>query len=281
MRTRKEISDAMKADFVTNVELAKIYGLVAGKTFDEQFSKVAIEALLIQVVSMSLWLLECIIGDYQDSITSIIESNYMCSIPWYHKMCLAYQDGYNVSLDGQYRFVYDTIDDSARIVKYAAVRQVDVDGVTKLRLLVSATNKGALTPEQLSRFGVYIKQVGAAGVHYDIVSKSPDKLSVTAQINYNPLLLNSTGQLLTSTGIKPVEHAIKTYLDGIIYGGVFNKTKLIDAIQSAVGVDDVILTGVTHQSAVSDVASEVVGQTVESASGSFIIDVFNLSYLPQ
>ena len=80
--------------------------------------------------------------------------------------------------------------------------------------------------------------------------------------------------------MKPVDIAVQEYIDGILYGGVFNKTKLVDAIQAAEGVVDVVLQSVSTS---SDGGSYTVldGTSYASTSGSFIIDHLNISYLSQ
>lgn len=54
------------------------------------------------------------------------------------------------------------------------------------------------------------------------------------------MVINASGIRLTD-GSKPVLAAINDYLKGIEYGGKFNKTKLVDAIQRVEGVLDVEL----------------------------------------
>ena len=67
-----------------------------------------------------------------------------------------------------------------------------------------------------------------------------DVLSITASIQLDPLVYLPSGVRIRD-GKRPVELAIRSYLRDITYGGVFNKTKLVDAIQRVEGVIDVDL----------------------------------------
>ena len=114
---------------------------------------------------------------------------------------------------------------------------------------------------------------GAAGIHLDIIAGSEETISGDLEITYNPMILYVEGESLADGGYQ-VNDAISGYLDNILYGGVFNRTKLIDAIQEVEGVTDVVLNDVR-------LASETVNtQNLESISGSFIFnsDSSNITY---
>ena len=53
MRTIQEISAYLKECFTANETIQSLYELNLEKTFDEQFSKVSIEAVLIYIFSSS------------------------------------------------------------------------------------------------------------------------------------------------------------------------------------------------------------------------------------
>ena len=170
-------------------------------------------------------------------------------------------------------------------MEFAAARSyLDTNDIRRIRILVSKKEKAPLSAEELSRFSTYMQRIAPAGTRMTFVSKQSDRLRITAQVNYDPLLLNSSGERITD-GVKPVNIAVQEYIDGILYGGVFNKTKLVDAIQaagsaSAEGVVDVVLQSVSTS---SDGGSYTVldGTSYASTSGSFIIDNLNISYLSQ
>jgi len=70
--------------------------------------------------------------------------------------------------------------------------------------------------------------------------------------------------------VYPVEDAINNYLHGIVYGGSLNKTKLVDAIQGAAGVVDVVLGEVSVKTASKSDYTPVAGNNYPSVGGSFV-----------
>lgn len=265
-RTINEIRAAIEADFINNLVLGELYGLDPEKAFRDQFSEVSLETILIYIVSVAIWSMEKIIDSAREEISARIETNALCSIPWYHALCLNFQLGHALEFnEGTYRFAYREEVPSTRIIKFAAVRQLEVEGVTKLRLYVSKAGKEPLTASEKLAFTRYIHEAGAAGTHFEIVSETPSPLGFSLQVSYNPMVLDTEGVRLDGGG-KPVEEAITGYLDTIKYGGVFNRTKLVDAIQRAEGVTDVILTEVRIG---AEAGEPVTTQNVEAPGGAF------------
>lgn len=281
MRTLTEITDAIKQSFVDDATIAQMYDLDSSKTFDEQFSRVSFEAVLIYIVGMASYLCERLFSTTSDDVTTAIDSRSIASEPWFQQRALEYQDGYSLVYDPDtYSFGYAVHDNDARIVAFAAARTyLDTNDIRRIRILVSKREKAPLSTEELSRFGSYMQRIAPAGTRMTFVSKQSDRLRITAQVNYDPLLLNSSGERI-SDDVKPVDIAVQEYIDGILYGGVFNKTKLVDAIQAAEGVVDVVLQTVSVSSNGGAYAI-IDGTSYASTSGSFIIDNLAISYLSQ
>lgn len=85
---------------------------------------------------------------------------------------------------------------------------------------------------------------------------------------YDPQILTSDGTRIDGGG-KPVEDAINAYLAGIVYGGTFNKTKCVDAIQNVQGVTDVELGTVQTKTSTGSY-TVVTGNNYTAESGCFI-----------
>lgn len=277
-KTLQQISAEIKAAFVANEVLSEAYGLDPALTFDEQFSAVSIEAAIIAVIAYAHYVVERTLDLFRSEIDSRIESSYLCSIPWYYQKVLDYQHGYDLEFNpATYRFDYAQVDESAKIIVFAAVRQKQ-DAVTKLKIYTNKAGNVPLTEAEHSAFVAYMAKVGAAGIHYEFVNQLPDELQLTLQVIFNPLVLDNTGKRLNADSY-PVRDAIANYVSGITFGGVLNRTRLIDAIQAADGVDDVILTEIQHRP--NGGSFEVVsGQNIESISGSFIVDLITDTYTP-
>jgi hypothetical protein len=88
-------------------------------------------------------------------------------------------------------------------------------------------------------------------------------------VQYDPQVLTASGELITDPSVKPVEDAVNAYLHDIVYGGVLNKTKLVDAVQAARGVKDVILDSVSVKTATGSTFVTVAGNNYQSVGGSF------------
>jgi hypothetical protein len=277
-RTVSEISKSIKAAFVADETLKNAYSLETGKSFDEQFSRVSIEGIVIYIVALAHNLIERVMDTFSAEIDARINATYLGSIPWFYQKVLDYQHGYLLSFNPQkYTFEYSEVNESAKVIKYAAVRQVE-DTITKLKIYVANVDKEPITTDQLTAFQEYMRRVGPAGIHYEFVNENADLLNISIQVIFDPLILNSSGQKLTD-GSYPVREAIQAYIDGITFGGIFNKTRLIDAIQSAEGVVDIILIELEH-SEYGGSFSTVTGQNVESSAGAFIVDSITDTYTP-
>ena len=239
-RSVAEIKKTMTDAFMADATIREKYGLSVNDTFSSKFSSVSIENILFFIVAACCYVLEVLFDNHKADVEEKISMAVVASVPWYYKMALAFQYGDSLILnDRTQQYEYATIDESKQVVKYAAVR----DKGTSVQILVSGDQGGspvALSNDVLAVFKHYMNRVKVAGVILKITSKESDRVSITATITVDPLVLDESGALL-SDGSKPVETAIREHLKNIIYGGTFNKTKLVDAIQEVAGVIDVEL----------------------------------------
>ena len=239
-RSVAEIKKTMTDAFMADATIREKYGLSVNDTFSSKFSSVSIENILFFIVAACCYVLEVLFDNHKSDVEEKISMAVVASVPWYYKMALAFQYGDSLILnDRTQQYEYATIDESKQLVKYAAVR----DKGTSVHILVSGDQGGspvALSNDVLAVFKQYMNRVKVAGVILNITSKQSDSVSITATITVDPLVLDESGALL-SDGSKPVETAIREHLKHIIYGGTFNKTKLVDAIQAVAGVIDVEL----------------------------------------
>lgn len=273
-RTLNDILLAIRTDFVANIKLQSIYGLDTTLTFEDQFSRVSFESVLTYIVASAIYLYESIVSAKSDEIESQIASKYPFSIPWYSDIALAFQLGDSLLFDETtYKFNYPAIDSTKQIIKFTTIRQRQVEGVTKLQVFATKANKTALTSDELAAFSSYMTQVGAAGTHFQFISLNPDQLVINLTVYFNPQVLNSTGVSL-SDGSKSVDLAIANYLNGIKYGGAFNRTKQTDAIQLAAGVNDIVLGDVKVNGDLNP------AQFFESESGFYNAQSINATYKP-
>lgn len=247
------------------------YSLSEGATFDGSFSKVSIENILFSVIATAIFALEYIFDAFSADIDRKISSATVASIPWYHKICLEYQHGDSLQYDestGEFR--YPAEDATKRVVKYAAVRESQGGVVSVIVSGDTAGEPSALPADVLTAFRSYLNARKPAGIIVSASSYHPDDIKFSIVIQYDEMTLDAQGQLI-GTQVKPAEDAIKAYLKGITYGGVFNKTKLVDALQGVSGVKDVLLTSVLAKPNSKSAWDTVSGNNYSSTGGSFLM----------
>lgn len=226
--------------FMADPTLRERYGFREGDTFEGRFSPVSLERILIYIVAAAHYLLERIFDRHREEVSSLVDEGVVATVPWYYRMARAYQHGDPLKFNPQtMRYEYPSLDEGKQLIRYVAVR----DRGGSIQLLVSGETSGEPTPlsnDVLRAFESYMKAIKIAGVVLSVSSLPADTLEIYAQVQVDPMLLSRTGERL-SDGLPVVEEAIRAYLKGITYGGQYNKTKLVDAIQSVEGVVDVIL----------------------------------------
>lgn len=281
-RSVAEIKKTMTDAFMADATIREKYGLSVNDTFSSKFSSVSIENILFFIVAACCHVLEVLFDYHKADIEEKISMAVVASVPWYYKMALAFQYGDSLVLNERtQQYEYATIDESKQVVKYAAVR----DKGTSVQILVSGDEGGnpvALSNDVLAVFKQYMNRVKVAGVILNITSKESDNVTVTAAITIDPLVMNENGELLSNRS-KPVEEAITSYLKHIIYGGTFNKTRLVDVIQAVEGVVDVELKECKYKPANSSEWTVLSGNNYTGNSGSYIpVDLENsLTYVVQ
>lgn len=274
-RTLTEILTTIRQAWIDNATLAALYDLEISKTWDEQFSKVSLESLLTYIMAYATFIYENIVYDLSASLEALIEAKHEFSIPWYTAVARAFQLGDELVLNATtYAWEYPTIDETKQIVKFTTIRQRQIEGVTKLQIYATKEGKAAMTADELAAFRGYMTDRGAAGTHFQFISLDPDRLKIYMTVYYDPQLLSSIGQSL-STGEFVVNNAIVDFLSNIRYGGVYNRTRQIDAVQAVSGVRDVELGDVFLN---EDLMS---AREFESASGFYQADLISITYTPQ
>lgn len=276
-RSISEIKNSMTAEFMANKDVRDLYDLSENDTFNEVFSVVSLESILFGVVATIVWTLETLFDRHKEEVSQVIQKNIVASVGWYHDLALKYQKGdkleYDESTNG---FKYAVEDKKKQIVKYAAVR----DAGRFVRMLVSGESNGLpvkLEDSDLAPFKEYMNRVKIAGVIIDISSYQPDTIRIAANCTVDPLVIDFQGRKIVD-GSYPVVDAIDNYLKNIDYGGVFNKNKLIDAIQNVQGVVDIDITSV-RVSFNNSLMTEISGNNYTAQSGCLVRERLDISYV--
>lgn len=271
-RTRQEIAQGMKEEFMSSQSLIELYGLdtTVSTDFDYFFSVVSVEAIIINTIAFATYLHEQMWDTFRTLIQGIVDNQYVMSFAWYKTKALEFQKGKQLAFNtnsNQYSYGYETIDTEAQIVKYCAVRQVtnQSTNVTELHVLFSGEGKQAITGDDFNAFKDYMREVGAAGIHYVFISQNPDPVALTMNIIYDQQLMRADGTTFNGD-LNSVKLAVDAFFENIEYGGNFRVSDLVAAIKEAEGVNDCIITEVRQNGTPTTAAK------LEAVSGAFTFD---------
>ncbi len=235
------------------------------------------------IVSVAIWTLEKIFDSHKTEVDNKIANSRNWNKAWFYEQCLLWQYGDDLTWNND-KFSYAVVDLSKRIIKLVAVNEQQ-DGSILIKVAKNGgvklddTYVGIGDGPEMTAFNTYIKQIKIPGMNVQVISYEPDQIQFDLNITYNPQLMTSTGQLISDSSY-PVVNAIIAYLKEIKYGGTFNKTKCIDAIQLASGVVDawfILVEAKGHNASSYDV---VTGQNYTAIAGNyeFMQNLSNLIY---
>jgi hypothetical protein len=235
-RTIKEIADSIKEAFVNSVLLRGLYGLNENKTFEEQFSSVSVESLIIETHAAAAASIEAMHEWHLRDITQRIEQERYGYAGWYVKMMLAFQFGFDINELEEQTYYNDTTSDNAidaRIIKFAYAFDTP-NSLGVIIKIAKADQNGYPTPLdnfELTVATSYINRIKPAGIPIKIVNENADILDITVKIIYDPLVFNSEDDVEDK-----VKKAINDYLHGIEFNGSFVSMKMIDQLQLTKGI---------------------------------------------
>jgi len=261
---------------ITDIKAAIIAEMATHSEFNGMStSATAIWGIFAFIIASALWIHETLWDLFRTEITNYIADIIPGSIPWYHQQCLNFQYGDSLEfIDG--KFQYATIDSTMQIIKRCAVIEINNGLSIKLAKLDNDVPI-ALTAPELAAFNAYINQIKYAGTYCSPISYPADQLTLAITIVYDPLVLLDDGSLITDPSVKPAEVALREYIAAIVFGGVFNKTKAVDAMQLAEGVKDVIITSASgHPYGVN--TPTLITQNYMASAGYMVIESLTATY---
>lgn len=266
MRTVTEIYNEMLANKAST----------AGLNLLTSTAPTAIWRLLFFICATAIFVHEQMFEQHKSVVDNEIDQRRIGTKPWYYNQALMFQFGDDLELQNNYTFAYTIIDETKRIVARCAV----VEQANKLIVKVTKTDNTPLDANEQAAFSQYINQIKMAGTNLEVYNYNPDLLQLNLDVYFNPLVLNASGQLITDTSIVPVELALQSYIENIIFGGQFNIQKSVDAVQGATGVLDVVVNSMKAKSELAATYTDIVVEYT-SLAGHFAFDTLTLNYIPK
>lgn len=201
-------------------------------------SNSAIYTLWKYIVAAQMFLQETLWDIYKKDLETIISKAAVGTAAWLQDKVLKFQydsiTPQNVVVDSNFAINYPTIDTTKQIITRCAVNRTSQR--TVLVKVAKSEPPVALSSLELSSLAGYLDDISFAGVNYIVTSLNSDKLYLKANIYYD-------GQY-AATISDAVITAINTYLEALPFDGKVRLLSIVDAIQSVIGVNDVVLEDV-------------------------------------
>lgn len=236
-RTISTIKADLASQFMTNSTMASAYGFTVGDSFDDAFSKVSIESILLYIMAYCAYIVEVLFDTHKTEVNDIIDTMKPHTRNWYETKAKAFLFGYSLVEDEDF---YDTnllTDDqitAATVVKYAAA--VEKSGIVYLKIAGGdSDNRTPISDGQKAAFEAYIKEIKDAGVVVYAVNEAPQYFGLDSTIYYDPMVLDSTGMKLED-GSYPVKEAIEDFIASLKFNGEYRNASLVDVLQDIEGV---------------------------------------------
>lgn len=228
-RTIEQIQTSLLTEKASVTELAGL----------SSTSKTAIWRLWVYIISFAIYAFEVILDKHYSDVTQKLTEEKAHTARWYRSKALAFQYGFDLKQDSDEFNNTDATDEqieTSKIVKYSAV--VEASNDSRLIVKIAGENNGELSQldtQEVTSFRQYMSEIRDAGVKLTVINYEADKLFLDLQINYDPLVLSSTGQHLINANY-PVVDAIKAYMKELPFNGELVLAHLVDKLQTVEGV---------------------------------------------
>lgn len=242
-------------------------------------SKVAVWRLIFYIVALAIWTHEKLLDVQSAEVEQRALDTVPMTVRWYRDKALEFQPGDQLTWDGK-KYVYSPVDITNRLVVYAAAIESNLQVILKVAKVTSGV-PDALSATELVQFEQYMELQQPAGVNLSIISQASDEVDMTIQIFYDPLLINSSGQLISDPTQYPAEDAIEAYLADLgttNFNGKLRVIDLVDKIQVATGVSNVIVTAVDVTSPAAFDVMAATGREYQSVAGHMIAGTLTMTY---
>ena len=263
--TIEEIKRIITNAYISNPEIIQQYGLDENKTFEEQFSKAAIESILFHDVAACNWVLETLFDIHKSDIDTELNNRLPHTSRWYRTKVLSFQFPKRDLIPETDRYDNTGLTperiEELQVVKFCSV----AERFSRLMIKVAKGEPGArkvLSNEEVAGLEFHLNIVKDAGVPFTIVNQQADKFFCKMDVYYNPMLLNPSDEI--------VEKTIKQYVSNLPFDGMLVNAFLVDEAQKIPGV--VIPHLVEVKTKRAENPEEIVQVRTLPESGYFIVE---------
>lgn len=239
-------------------------------------SATAIWRLWAYVVAVAVYMHEALWDLFKNEIDEIVAGAISGTPRWYQEQCFLYQHGDDLTYEDE-QFIYNPVDLTKQIIKRASVTENLGIVFIKVAKLDSEELPTKLSADELNGFTSYINQIKFAGTRASVISLYADDVEVDLDIYYDPTVINGDGTLISDPTVYPVNEAVNDFLTAIPYDGKLYKSKLIDAIQAAEGVIDVVVTELKAKANTESVYTAIT-RVYSAASGYYRANNVSINY---
>lgn len=243
-RSQEQIKLSITNQFIGNVTIILLYGLTAGLTFIQQFSLVSLENILFDTIAFAVNTLESLWDIFRTEITAEMAQQQAHTKDWYRNKALGFMLGVPV-LAGTDQFDTSGLSDdaiaAAQVIKQAAaIKLISDAGYGILRIKVATSTGLGLAPvpaEVFSAFKSYmLNKVVDAGTQVVLTTREADKLRLTVDAYFDPLVLSPEGARLDGTATTPVPDALNAFVRSFDFNGKLNIKEVERAISAVPGI---------------------------------------------
>ncbi len=223
-------------------------------------SATSIWGLLRFVVATCTQTMETLWDRFRADVDGVVARAPAGTPDWYAARALLFQQGDTLTIVDNV-IGYAAGNAGAKVIARAAAKENKQTGKLLIKVAAAGPTPGtlaALDSPTLTQVKGYFDRLQFAGTKLEIVSRDADRLQLTGQVYYDPLLNLPAVQLA-------VRAALAGYLATLDFAGQVYVAKLEDAIQAVPGVRDVLLS--TAAARVGQVAPAVFARLYETAAG--------------
>lgn len=209
-RTISEIKREMEEAWMANPDVQSLYGFPAGETFADRFGNLSVEGLLMWIVAFCANVLERVFDDHKANVDEALAARTPSTARWYRDQILTVANGQEPACS------CCTVDGSGDVVIVKAQQG-------------EAGNRRQLTVNETAAITAWLAENKDAGVKFNIVSLSPDVLTGSMTVYYDPRKLNPAET--------PVEAVLSDLVANLPFDGLLSVNDIEQALLEVDGVE--------------------------------------------